>query len=82
MAELDAVALEIANHRLAAIAEEMGVTSANVEGGRKVAEFLIAGGHKHIAHIAGWSGSSTGRDRQRGFEEGLAAHGQAPVAIA
>ncbi len=57
------------------------VTSANVEGGRKVAEFLIAGGHRHIAHIAGWSGSSTGRDRQRGFEEGLAAHSQAPVAV-
>lgn len=48
------------------------VTSANVEGGRKVAEFLVAGGHRHIAHIAGWHGSSTGRDRQRGFVEGLA----------
>lgn len=49
------------------------VTSANVEGGRKVAEFLVAGGHKNIAHIAGWHGSSTGRDRQRGFVEALAA---------
>ncbi|MDH3264172.1 MAG: LacI family transcriptional regulator, partial [Paracoccaceae bacterium] len=28
------------------------VTSANVEGGRKVAEFLVAGGHERIAHIA------------------------------
>ncbi|NKX43718.1 LacI family DNA-binding transcriptional regulator [Roseicyclus persicicus] len=43
------------------------VTSANVEGGRKVAEFLLAGGHGRIAHIAGWQGSSTGRDRTRGF---------------
>ncbi|NNJ69092.1 MAG: LacI family DNA-binding transcriptional regulator, partial [Boseongicola sp.] len=51
------------------------VTSANFEGGRKVADFLVAGGHKRIAHIAGWSGSSTGRDRQRGFTEGLATHG-------
>jgi len=48
------------------------VTSANVEGGRKVAELLVAGGHKRIAHIAGWHGSSTGRDRQRGFVEALA----------
>jgi DNA-binding LacI/PurR family transcriptional regulator len=37
-----------------------------------VAEFLVAGGHKRIAHIAGWHGSSTGRDRQRGFVEALA----------
>jgi DNA-binding LacI/PurR family transcriptional regulator len=38
-----------------------------------VAEFLVAGGHRRIAHIAGWHGSSTGRDRQRGFVEALAA---------
>jgi len=57
------------------------VTSANFEGGRKVADFLVAGGHKRIAHIAGWSGSSTGRDRQRGFTEGLAAHGLEPTHI-
>ncbi len=57
------------------------VTSANVEGGRRVADFLVAGGHKRIAHIAGWDGSSTGRDRRRGFSEGLAAHGLVPLAI-
>ncbi len=55
------------------------VTSANVDGGRKVAEFLVATGHKRMAHIAGWSGSSTGRDRQRGLIEGLAKHGLAPT---
>jgi DNA-binding LacI/PurR family transcriptional regulator len=43
------------------------VTSDNFAGGRKVAEFLLAGGHERIAHIAGWQGSSTGRDRQAGF---------------
>lgn len=43
------------------------VTSNNYEGGRKAAEFLIAGGHKHIAHIAGWEGASTQRDREAGF---------------
>jgi DNA-binding LacI/PurR family transcriptional regulator len=57
------------------------VTSANVDGGRRVAEFLVAGGHTRIAHIAGWQGSSTGRDRQRGFVEGLARAGLEPLAI-
>jgi DNA-binding LacI/PurR family transcriptional regulator len=48
------------------------ITSANVEGGRKVAEFLLAGGHGRIAHVAGWQGSSTGRDRTQGFLAALA----------
>ncbi|WP_298982585.1 LacI family DNA-binding transcriptional regulator [uncultured Roseibium sp.] len=52
------------------------VTSNNFEGGRKIAEFLVAGGHKRIAHIAGWAGSSTGRDREAGFRAGLEAAGQ------
>ncbi|MEP2980916.1 MAG: LacI family DNA-binding transcriptional regulator [Lentilitoribacter sp.] len=43
------------------------VTSNNYDGGRKAAEFLIAGGHKRIAHIAGWEGASTQRDREAGF---------------
>lgn len=51
------------------------VTSNNFEGGRKIAEFLMAGGHRRIAHIAGWSGSSTGRDRKAGFLAGLEAAG-------
>jgi DNA-binding LacI/PurR family transcriptional regulator len=56
------------------------ITSANVSGGRKVAEFLVAGGHKSIAHIAGWSGSSTGRDRALGFRQGLADAGMELIA--
>ncbi|WP_428641178.1 LacI family DNA-binding transcriptional regulator [Roseibium sp.] len=56
------------------------VTSDNFEGGRKIAEFLVAGGHKRIAHIAGWSGSSTGRDREAGFRAGLKTVGQELVA--
>lgn len=56
------------------------VTSNNLAGGRKIAEFLLAGGHRKIAHIAGWSGSSTGRDRETGFRAGLAAAGVEPVA--
>ena len=52
-----------------------GVASDNVAGGRKLAEFLVAGGHRRIAHIAGWAGASTQRDREQGFLEGLAAAG-------
>ena len=51
------------------------VTSANIEGGRKVAEFLHAGGHKKIGYIAGWEGASTQRDREAGFLAGLKAAG-------
>jgi DNA-binding LacI/PurR family transcriptional regulator len=57
------------------------VTSTNLAGGRKVAEFLLAGGHKRIAHIAGWQGSSTGRDRQAGFVETLQQAGMEPFAL-
>ena len=47
------------------------VTSDNYAGGRKVAEFLIAGGHERIAFMAGWEGASTQRDREAGFCDGL-----------
>ncbi len=57
------------------------ITSANVEGGRKVADFLLAGGHERIAHIAGWQGASTGRDRARGFLEGMEAAGRTPIDV-
>ncbi len=53
------------------------VTSANFEGGRKLAEFLAAGGHKRIGHIAGWEGASTQIEREAGFVAGLEAHGMA-----
>ena len=57
------------------------VTSDNVSGGRIAANFLVAGGHERIAHIAGWQGASTGRDRAVGFAEGLADHGREAVAV-
>ena len=47
------------------------VTSDNVAGGRKAAEFLLAGGHKKIGYIAGWEGASTQRDREAGFVAAL-----------
>ncbi len=49
-----------------------GVTSDNVAGGRKVAEFLLRGGHRRIGYIAGWEGASTQRDRETGLLMGLA----------
>ncbi|MEX0311365.1 MAG: LacI family DNA-binding transcriptional regulator [Tateyamaria sp.] len=52
------------------------VTSDNYHGGRKLSEFLVAGGHTRIAHIAGWEGASTQRDREAGFVAGLQAAGQ------
>lgn len=51
------------------------VTSDNRAGGRKVAEFLLAGGHRKIGYVAGWEGASTQRDREAGFVAALAAHG-------
>ncbi len=57
------------------------VTSANLEGGAKVAHFLWEGGHRRLAHIAGWEGSSTGRDRKRGFVDALESLGAAPVEV-
>jgi len=47
------------------------VTSDNYSGGRKIAEFLIAGGHQKIGYIAGWEGASTQRDREAGFRAAL-----------
>ncbi len=52
------------------------VTSANRTGGARVAEFLMAGGHQRIAHISGWMGASTGRDRRDGFVAALQAQGR------
>ncbi|AHD08471.1 LacI family DNA-binding transcriptional regulator [Phaeobacter gallaeciensis] len=51
------------------------VTSDNYAGGRKVADFLLATGHRKIGYIAGWEGASTQRDRETGFCERLAEDG-------
>ncbi|MCP5001559.1 MAG: LacI family DNA-binding transcriptional regulator [Hyphomicrobiales bacterium] len=51
------------------------VTSDNFAGGHKVAEFLLAAGHRKMGYIAGWEGASTQRDREAGFTERLAKEG-------
>ena len=48
------------------------VTSDNFSGGREIARFLAAGGHRRIGYIAGWEGASTQRDREAGFRPGCA----------
>jgi DNA-binding LacI/PurR family transcriptional regulator len=53
------------------------VTSDNLGGGRKLARFLAAGGHRRVGYIAGWEGASTQRDREAGFRAGLAEAGLA-----
>lgn len=57
------------------------VTTRNREGGRRVAEFLLAGGHKRFGYISGLESSSTNRDRFTGYQEALAQAGHADVVI-
>ena len=69
-------------NRYVASSPASSVTSDNIEGGRKVAEFLVKGGHQRIGFIAGAEDSSTNRDREAGFYKGLAEHGIAAFARA
>ena len=48
------------------------VASDNFGGAKQAAKFLVEAGHERIAHISGWRGSSTGREREDGFRAGLA----------
>ncbi|MEO0916360.1 MAG: LacI family DNA-binding transcriptional regulator [Pseudomonadota bacterium] len=61
--------------------EFSSVASTNFDGAYEVTEFLIETGHRRIAHIAGWQGSQTGKDRARGFEAALSAAQQKPFAL-
>jgi len=53
--------------------EFSAITSANIEGGHEVARLFAACGFERVAHVAGWQGSSTGRDRAVGFRRGAEA---------
>jgi DNA-binding LacI/PurR family transcriptional regulator len=57
------------------------ITSDNIAGARRATDFLITAGHSRIAHVMGWQGSSTGRDRAEGFRLAMTAAGLAPVAM-
>lgn len=52
------------------------VTGDNVGGARRIAEFLIAGGHRRFAFLAGVEDSSNSRERERGFAAALRAAGR------
>lgn len=52
----------------------------NVGGGRLAAGLLAAAGHRRPGFLAGIVGTSTSRERERGFVAGLAAHGLALAA--
>lgn len=47
------------------------VTSDNRRGGERVADFLLAAGHRSFGYVAGIAGSSTNRDREAGFRKRL-----------
>ena len=57
------------------------VTSDNFDGGFQAAQALVDAGARKIAHISGWAGSSTGRDRADGFVAGLAQAGLSPTQV-
>ena len=69
-------------NRYVASSPASSVTSDNIEGARKLADFLVRGGHQRIAFIAGAEDSSTNRDREAGFYKGLAERGVTPFARA
>lgn len=51
------------------------VESDNVDGGRRVAAYLVACGRKRIGLVGGIPRASTIRDRERGFRDALRSHG-------
>lgn len=64
------------NRRLGAPGERAAVSD-NHAGGRMAAAHLVGLGRRRIAHIAGWEGASTQKEREAGFVEGLAEAGLA-----
>jgi|TARA_B110000240_G_scaffold60395_1_gene68793 DNA-binding LacI/PurR family transcriptional regulator len=63
-------------------ANHSAVTSNNFSGGKSVAEFFLAAGHKRIGYIGGWEGASTQREREAGFRSALAEVGETLAAHA
>lgn len=47
------------------------VVGDNLAGGRKIADFLLAGGHQRFAFMAGIDGASTSEERETGFTRRL-----------
>lgn len=51
------------------------ITADDRDGGRLIGEFLIAGGHRTFAYMAGYAGSYTSESRRSGFLDALKAAG-------
>lgn len=69
-------------NRYVAATPASSVTSDNIEGARQLAHHFVACGYQRIAFIAGSEDSSTNRDREVGFYQGLADHGMTVTARA
>lgn len=57
------------------------VTTRNREGGRRIGEFLLAGGHRRFGYISGVESSSTNRDRFAGYQDALIEAGHAEILV-
>ncbi|WP_375599811.1 LacI family DNA-binding transcriptional regulator [Devosia sp. Naph2] len=57
------------------------VTTRNREGGRRIGEFLLAGGHRRFGYISGVESSSTNRDRFAGYQDVLTEAGHAEILV-
>ena len=56
------------------------VTASNFDGGKQATEFLIMGGHKRIAHLAGWREALNAIERKDGFLAAMQAAKLEPLA--
>lgn len=54
--------------------ETPSVSGANFIGGRQIADFLVAGGHKKLAYLSGRDNTSVDIEREAGFNSFLSAH--------
>lgn len=66
-------------NRTIAEAGVSSVTADNRNGARAVADFLLAGGHKRFAYLAGLHTSSTNHDREQAFRKRLAEAGHGEI---
>lgn len=55
------------------------VTASNFQGAKLATEFLVAGGHKRIAHLAGWREALNGIERKEGFLAAMRAANLEPI---
>jgi DNA-binding LacI/PurR family transcriptional regulator len=75
------VPVVLCNRHAADDGEESSVSGDNYLGGRSVAAFLCAGGHKRFAFISGSEQSQASLQRQNAFEGYLREHGHEAPAI-